>query len=177
MNRDNNVVECLIVRFESWCSPTFFFRVWKLDEAVHEARWLVHVGQHEERSNLDACIPVTGSLLARLAGNVNIQLLLCNEISQKKFANYNQLANMVGLCVKRSPLTKVTLVRYPVRAICDLSCALALCCATMVFQTIRVSSLCKNQTLFDLWLCSVVIMGWCGWLPKAPLHACFANTL
>ena len=53
----------------------------------------------------------------------------------------------VGLCVKRSPLAKVTPVRFPARAICELSCALVLCCATRVFQTIRFSSLRKNQTL------------------------------
>ena len=54
---------------------------------------------------------------------------------------------MLGLCVKRSPLTKVTPVRSPARAICELSCALVLCCATRVFQTIRFSSLRKNRTL------------------------------
>ena len=54
---------------------------------------------------------------------------------------------MVGSCVKHSPLTKVTPVRYSARAIlCELSCALVLCCAKRVFQTIRFSSLGKNQT-------------------------------
>ena len=54
-------------------------------------------------------------------------------------------SGMVGLCVKRSALSKVTPVRFPAR--CELSCALVLCCATGVFQTIRFSSLRKNQTL------------------------------
>ena len=37
------------------------------------------------------------------------------------------------------------------------SCALVLCCATKVLQTIRFSSLGKIKH-FDLWLCSVVVM-------------------
>ena len=48
---------------------------------------------------------------------------------------------MVSLCVRHSPITKVTLVRLPDRAICVLSCALVLCCAMGVIQTIRFSSL------------------------------------
>ena len=51
------------------------------------------------------------------------------------------MVGIVGLCVKRSPLTKVTLVRFPARAICELSCALVLCCAMRVFETIRFSIL------------------------------------
>ena len=80
----------------------------------------------------------------------------------------------VGLCVKRSPITKVTPVQFPVGAICELSCATVLCCATRVFQTIRLSSLRKKKRS---WLCFVITMGWCGWLLNAPLHACFSNTL
>ena len=90
---------------------------------------------------------------------------------------YIVYGGMVGLRVKRSPLTKVTLVQYPAWAICELSCVLVLCCATRVFQTIRFSSLGEKSNTFDLWLCSVVIMGWFGWQPKAPLHACFSNKL
>ena len=41
------------------------------------------------------------------------------------------MGGMVGLSVKRSPLTKVTLVRFLVGAICELSCALVLCCAIL----------------------------------------------
>ena len=48
---------------------------------------------------------------------------------------------------------------------CKLSRALVLCCATRVLN------------IFNLWLCSAVIIGWCGWQPKAPLHVCFSNTL
>ena len=63
----------------------------------------------------------------------------------------NTFGGMVGLCVKCSPLTKVTpvrfSVRFPARPICELSCTLVLCCATRVFQTIQFSSLGKNQTL------------------------------
>ena len=64
---------------------------------------------------------------------------------------------MVGLCVKRSPLTKVTLVGYPVKAICELSCALVLWCATRVFHTIPFFFLQKTQTLSIFG--SVVLLG------------------
>ena len=67
---------------------------------------------------------------------------------------------MVDVCVKQSPLTKVTPVRVSARAVCELSCALVLCCATMVFQTIRFSSLGKNQTLSIL----AVLCGHNGWM-------------
>ena len=80
------------------------------------------------------------------------------------------MGGMVGLCVKRSPLTKVTPVRFPVGAICELSCALVLCCATRVFQTIRFSSLGKNQTLSIL----AVLRGHNGlmWLAAKGALAC-----
>ena len=78
---------------------------------------------------------------------------------------------MVGVCVKRSPLTKVTPVRFPAQGhICELSCALVLCCATRVFQTIRFSSLGKNQTLSIL----AVLRGHNGlmWLAARGALAC-----
>ncbi|XP_071791679.1 AP-4 complex subunit beta-1-like isoform X1 [Asterias amurensis] len=71
---------------------------------------------------------------------------------------------------KRSPLTKVTPVRFPHGAICELSCALVLCCATRVFQNIRFSSLGKNQTLLIL----AVLRGhnWLMWLAAKGALAC-----
>ena len=87
------------------------------------------------------------------------------------------LGGTAGLCEKRSPLTKVTPVRFPLGAICELSCVLVLCCATRVFQTIYPVFLPQEKIKhFRSWLCSVVIMGWCGWQLNAPLHACFSNT-
>ena len=76
----------------------------------------------------------------------NLKLLKYIYLSTCVYISYI-LGGMVGLCVKRSPLTKVTPVRFPDGAICELSCALVLCCATRVFQNIRFSSLGKNQTL------------------------------
>ena len=76
-----------------------------------------------------------------------------------------RFAPCVGLCVKRSPLTEVTPVQFPARAICELSCALVFCCATRVFQTIR-----KNQTLSIL----AVLRGHNGlmWLAAKVALAC-----
>ena len=58
--------------------------------------------------------------------------------------------------------------------LCELSCALVLCCATRVFPDHPVF---LPWLHFRSWLCSVVIMGWCGCQQKASLHACFSNTL
>ena len=64
---------------------------------------------------------------------------------------------MVGLCVKRSPLTKVTLFQYLARAICEFSCAMVLCCACHEGFSrpsgLPFSSLGKNQTF----LCPVCV--------------------
>ena len=77
---------------------------------------------------------------------------------------------MVGLFVKRLPLTKVTLVRFPARAICELSCALVLCCATRVIQTIRFSSLKTSKDFRSL----AVLCGHNGlmWLAAKGALAC-----
>ena len=73
---------------------------------------------------------------------------------------------MVGVCVKRSPLPKVTPVRFPVGAICELSFALFLCCATRVFQTIWFSSLCKIKHLVDVagsqWCLACLLLEYVG---------------
>ena len=61
-------------------------------------------------------------------------------------------------------------------AFCELSRALVLCCATRVFQTKQFPPSRKIKHFWS-WLCSVVIMGWCGRQLNAPLHACFSNTL
>ena len=60
---------------------------------------------------------------------------------------------LVGLYVKRSPLTKVFLVRYPARAIIVLEGA------KRVFPDHPVFLPQEKSNAFDIWLCSVVIMG------------------
>ena len=67
------------------------------------------------------------SLMLRFVYSNNTQLL-------ESCITQAHMGGTVGLCVKCSPLTKVTLVRFLVGAICEMSCALVLCCA-------------KNQTL------------------------------
>ena len=66
---------------------------------------------------------------------LKFQILLCSTFG-----------GMVGLCVKRSPLTKVSPVRLLAWAICEFSCALFLCCVTRVFQTIQFYSLGIKKT-------------------------------
>ena len=54
-----------------------------------------------------------------IGGYGKLSQYTCVQLGQSQKPLQKTLEGMVGLCVKRLPLTKETLVRYPARVICE----------------------------------------------------------